>query len=202
MTDEESTIPPDNLVYLDPMQPAREAIERQAADLARRHGKPGADDPLPDGKPLKNINCGTILLMLANEREHGVPLRSHTELLARVSMNTERRGREGDVQMHSVTLFPGDTAIVNGAELTVSGTVTLNSETPITRVAAVGLTDLPETPLRIDQLWARQGHRVPMTTRQDLRCPCGSAYVRRSETHHSCQYCKRVWSNQSIETQQ
>jgi hypothetical protein len=83
----------------------------------------------------------------------------------------------------------------------VSGTVTLNSETPITRVAAEGLTDLPETVLRIDQLWKRNGHREPMTFRQDLRCPCGSAYVRRSATHHSCQHCKRVWINQSIETQ-
>jgi hypothetical protein len=106
MTDEESTIPPDNLIYLDPMRPAREAIERQAADLARRHGKPGPDDRLPDDELPGNINCGTPLLKQAYEREHGVPLHSHTELLARLSTNADRRGREGEVQIHSVTLFP------------------------------------------------------------------------------------------------
>jgi hypothetical protein len=101
--------------------------------------------------------------------------------------------------MYSITLHPGDIAKINGAEVTADRTVTLNSQVPIERLSTPGLTDLPETDLRIDGLWTRNGHRVAMITLQHLRCPCGSAYVRRSDTHHSCQFCKRVWENTTIE---
>jgi hypothetical protein len=100
--------------------------------------------------------------------------------------------------MNEVTLFPGDTAIINSAEVHVDRTVTLRSEAQISRIPTPGLTDLPETARRVGDLWSRQGHRVPMTFRQDLRCPCGSAYVRRSATHHSCQHCQRVWPNAEV----
>lgn len=113
-----------------------------------------------------------------------------------------RHGHDGDTHMHSITLFPGDTAIVNGAELTVSRTVTLRSTTPVERRSSPGLADLPETALRINALWPHPGHRVPMTQRHDLRCPCGSAYIRRSATHHSCQHCQRVWDNQTVDAQE
>lgn len=80
--------------------------------------------------------------------------------------------------MHSITVFPGDTAIINGAELSVSRTVTLNSDTPTERRPTPGITDLPETALRINALWPHRGHRTQMTQRHALRCPCGSAYIR------------------------
>ena len=97
-----------------------------------------------------------------------------------------------------VTLHPGDAAVINGARLTADRTVTLRCDQPVQRVPCLGIHDLPETTHRIDAIWKRQGHRVPMITRRDLRCPCGSAYVRRSETHHSCQYCGRVWPNEEV----
>ena len=98
-----------------------------------------------------------------------------------------------------VTLFPGDTLRVNGAELTVDRAVRVSSTTPLERLPVAGLVDLPETPLRIGQLWHRHGPRALMTWRHDLRCPCGSVYMRRSATHHSCPQCQRVWDNLSIE---
>lgn len=101
--------------------------------------------------------------------------------------------------MYSITLYPGDTATINGADVVADRTVTLRSSAPIERIPTPGLTDLPETDLRSDALWVRDGHRARMTTRQDLRCPCGSAYVRRSASHHSCQHCKRVWENDTVD---
>jgi hypothetical protein len=95
-------------------------------------------------------------------------------------------------------LHPGDTVVVNGARITVDRTAQLTCDQPLQRIPCPGLRDLPETALRIGSLWQRGGHRVPMVTRQDLRCPCGSAYVRRSATHHSCQYCQRVWENREV----
>jgi len=100
--------------------------------------------------------------------------------------------------MSSVKLFPGDVAVVGTVEITVDRSVTISSHAPIRRRPLPGLADLPETDVRIGDLWRRGGHRVPMSTRQDLRCPCGSAYVRQSETHHSCQYCQRVWANGEV----
>ena len=92
-------------------------------------------------------------------------------------------------------LHPGDTVVINGARVTVDRTVQLTCDQPLQRIPCPGLRDLPETALRVRSLWKRGGHRVQMVTRQDLRCPCGSAYVRRSTTHHSCQHCGRVWVN-------
>jgi hypothetical protein len=100
--------------------------------------------------------------------------------------------------MNKVRLFPGDTAVINGAMVTADRTVRLTSDVPIERVPAPGLSDLPETALRTQDLWNRSGHRLPMTLRQDLRCPCGSVYVRQSETHHSCQSCGRLWGNDEV----
>jgi hypothetical protein len=100
--------------------------------------------------------------------------------------------------MNKIRLFPGDAAIINGAWVTADRTVTLTSDAQIERVPTPGLTDLPETDLRIECLWSRQGRRAPMTLRHDLRCPCGSVYVRQSETHYSCQGCRRVWGNDEV----
>lgn len=100
--------------------------------------------------------------------------------------------------MNTVKLFPGDTAIINGALVTADRTVKLSSEAPIERVPTPGLNDLPETDLRIEDLWSRSGRRVSMTLRHDLRCPSGSVYVHRSATHHSCQGCRRVWENAGV----
>ena len=100
--------------------------------------------------------------------------------------------------MHTIKLFAGDRALVNGAETTADRTVTLRCDAPIQRLPAPGLSDLPQTPLRIAGLWTRGGHRVPMIFRQDLRCPCGSAYTRQSATHLSCQHCGRVWTNVEV----
>lgn len=97
--------------------------------------------------------------------------------------------------MNEVLIHAGDTIVVNGARVRADRTVVLNCDQPLQRIPCPGLRDLPETSLRISALWQRGGHRVPMEIRQDLRCPCGSAYVRRSATHHSCQYCGRVWRN-------
>ncbi len=102
--------------------------------------------------------------------------------------------------MFKVKFFPGDVAIISGAEVTVDHIVTLSSETPIERITTPGLTDLPETELSIGDLWVRHGHRPPMTFRHDLRCPCGSASVRQSDTHVSCQKCQRVWENSNVLT--
>ena len=102
--------------------------------------------------------------------------------------------------MNRLTIFPGDLAVVNGVAFAVDRTVTLTSDAVIGRRPAPGMSDLPETPLRIDQLWRRGGHRAPMSLRRDLRCPCGSAYVRQSATHHSCQHCQRVWENREVAT--
>jgi len=100
--------------------------------------------------------------------------------------------------MNTLRLFPGDRVIINGAEVSADRLVTLSSETAMRRVTAPGIVDLPETALRIQALWPARGHRVPMVLRQDLRCPCGSVYVRRSATHHSCQHCGRVWINAEV----
>ena len=100
--------------------------------------------------------------------------------------------------MHTIKLFAGDSALILGARITADRTVTLRCDTPIQRVPTPGLFDLPETALRIADLWSRGGHRVPMTFRQDLRCPCGSAYTRQSATHLSCQHCGRVWANEEV----
>ena len=100
--------------------------------------------------------------------------------------------------MNSVTFFPGDTAVIAGVRVYMDRAVTLRSEEKIERLPSSGLTDLPETQLRIGDLWIRNGKRVPMTFRHDLRCPCGSAYIRRSTTHHSCQHCQRVWANEEV----
>lgn len=100
--------------------------------------------------------------------------------------------------MNRIKCFPGDIAVIGGVRVSVDHTVTLSTEGQIERMPASGMTDLPETDLRAWDLWRRQGHRVPMTTRQDLRCPCGSVYVRRSATHHSCQHCGRVWPNEEV----
>ena len=89
-------------------------------------------------------------------------------------------------------------ALVGDAWVTVDRTVTLACDQPIQCRPAPGLLRLPKTGLRIPELWRRTGRRAPMATRQDLRCPCGSAYVRRSATHHSCQYCQRAWPNDEV----
>jgi hypothetical protein len=100
--------------------------------------------------------------------------------------------------MNEIKFFPGDTAIINGARVEVSNTVTLKTKAPsFYREPTPGMADLPETDLRIHDLWER-GHRVHMEPRQDLRCPCGSAYTRQSETHVSCLHCKRVWENKDV----
>ena len=101
--------------------------------------------------------------------------------------------------MNTIRRFPGDTLLVGDAELQVDRPVSVRSSGVLKRMPAPGLTDLPETTLRVQDLWPRFGHRVPMTTRQDLRCPCGSVYIRRSATHHSCQSCRRVWANEQVE---
>lgn len=101
--------------------------------------------------------------------------------------------------MHRIQFFPGDTALIGGVRVQVDRPVTLTADQPVDRIPAPGITDLPETSLRVWNLWPRRERRIPMTTRQDLRCPCGSVYVRRSATHHSCQHCRRVWPNDEIE---
>jgi hypothetical protein len=101
--------------------------------------------------------------------------------------------------MNELLIHAGDTFVVNGVRVRADRKVKLSCEQPLRRVACPGLHDLPETELRISALWQRGGRRVPMVTRQDLRCPCGSAYVRQSATHHSCQYCGRVWENGQVE---
>lgn len=101
--------------------------------------------------------------------------------------------------MNRIKFFPGDIAVIGSVQVSVDHTVTLSAEADIERIPAPGLTDLPETDLRVWALWQRRGHRVAMTTRQDLRCPCGSVYVRRSATHHSCQHCGRAWINEEVE---
>ena len=60
--------------------------------------------------------------------------------------------------------------------------------------------NVPETELRVSDLWANPGHnhRVKMVFCTDLRCPCGSVYIRKSDTHHSCPDCQRVWTNETI----
>jgi hypothetical protein len=100
--------------------------------------------------------------------------------------------------MTSLTFYPGDIALIAGVRVHVDRTVTLRSEAEIERIPLPGLADLPETRLRIGDLWIRNGKRAPMTSRHDLRCPCGSAYIRRSTTHHSCQQCQRVWANEEV----
>ena len=100
--------------------------------------------------------------------------------------------------MHTIKLFAGDSALILGARITADRTVTLACDKPIQRVPTPGLFDLPETDLRIADLWSRGGHRVSMTFRQDLRCPWGSAYTRQSVTHLSCQHCGRVWANEEV----
>lgn len=102
--------------------------------------------------------------------------------------------------MSTIRLFPGDVAIVGGAEITVDRAVTLSSTEEIRRRPTPGLREVPETGLRIGDLWRRDGHRVRMTVRQDLRCPCGSVYVRKSATYHSCQHCRRVWKNEDVDS--
>jgi hypothetical protein len=101
--------------------------------------------------------------------------------------------------MSTLKLFPGDIAAIGDVEFTADHIVTLASTAEITRKPKRGLTDLPETKLRISDLWRRGGRRVPVVVRQDLRCPCGSVYIRRSATHHSCQCCQRVWGNDDVE---
>lgn len=101
--------------------------------------------------------------------------------------------------MNQLTIHAGDTVVVNGARIKADRTVKLSCDQLLQRIPCSGLRDLPETTLRISALWQRGGHRVPMVTRQDLRCPCGSAYVRRSATHHSCQHCRRVWENDKVD---
>jgi hypothetical protein len=100
--------------------------------------------------------------------------------------------------MSRVTLYPGDITLVNGVTLEADRTVTLRYSAPIERRPAAGLLDLPSIPLRIDQLWKRNGRREPMTSRQNLRRLCGSAYVRRSASHQSCQHCRRVWTKGEV----
>ena len=56
---------------------------------------------------------------------------------------------------------------------------------------------LPETNLSISTEFS--GPRVKMDNVVDLQCPCGSVYTRKSETHHSCLYCGRVWENKTVE---
>jgi len=58
--------------------------------------------------------------------------------------------------------------------------------------------NVPETELRVSDLWDRHDHRVPMTYCTNLRCVCGSVYIRKSDTHHSCPDCFRVWTNETI----
>ena len=124
-------------------------------------------------------------------------IRSPTDTALKTAC-VEAPRRQGNRQ-YAITLFPGDTLRVNGAELTVDRAVRVSSTTPLERLPVAGLVDLPETPLRIGQLWHRHGPRALMTWRHDLRCPCGSVYLRRSATHHSCPQCQRVWDNLSIE---
>ena len=100
--------------------------------------------------------------------------------------------------MHKFRLSPGETAIVRGVPITVDRAVTLTLETPIPHYPSPGIRNLPETELRIRDLWPHRGHRAAMTLQTHLRCPCGSVYVRRSATHHSCQYCGRVWKNEEV----
>ena len=66
--------------------------------------------------------------------------------------------------MYTVKLFPGDTAIVNGTKVFADCKVTLSSDIPIERIPARGISDLPETELRIPNLWPRQGHRPLLAT--------------------------------------
>ena len=102
-------------------------------------------------------------------------------------------------KLNRVTIFPGDKIVINGATVVADRTVTLSSYAPsFNRVPAPGMTDLPETDLRIHTEFS--GPRVPMENITDLRCPCGSAYTRKSETHHSCLHCKRVWTNDEVDT--
>jgi hypothetical protein len=101
--------------------------------------------------------------------------------------------------MHKVNLFPGDTLVVDGqVKLEAKSTCTLESNHNLLRIPADGLKDLPETPLRSRDLWQRVYPRAYMKYRQDLRCPCGSAYTRQSNTHVSCQHCGRAWENKDV----
>lgn len=100
--------------------------------------------------------------------------------------------------MNRIKFFPGDVAIINGAEITMDHTVTLSSQVPIERIPTPGLTDLPDSSMRVEGIWKDRGHRPRMVFRHDLRCPCGSAYLRQSETHISCQRCRRVWENDEL----
>ena len=94
-----------------------------------------------------------------------------------------------------IILHRGDVLVLNGAEITASQTVCLDTGNPVEKRVPSGLSDLPETPLRVRQLWSdRRGPRAAMTARNDLRCPCGSVYVRQSQTHLSCLYCGRAWA--------
>lgn len=101
--------------------------------------------------------------------------------------------------MKQLTIYAGDTVVVNGVRIKADRTVKLSCDQTLQRIPCPGLRDLPETTLRISALWQRGGRRVPMVTRQDLRCPSGFAYVRRSVTHHSCQHCGRVWKNDEVD---
>ena len=108
-------------------------------------------------------------------------------------------GVSTEMVMYSVKLFLGDVAVINGVRVSVDNTTILSSESPIERISAPGLTDLPETDLRASQLWSYKDRRPFMLLRHDLRCPCGSASTRASESHHSCQKCRRVWENATVE---
>ena len=100
--------------------------------------------------------------------------------------------------MKRVTSNAGESATIDGAQIRVDRRVVIITEANICRLPLAGIKDLFDTEHRIGDLWKRNGRRVPMITRHDPRCPCGSAYVRRSETHHSCQYCGRVWPNEEV----
>lgn len=101
--------------------------------------------------------------------------------------------------MNKITLFPGDSVVVDGhVKLAAKTSCTLESEHNLLRIPTEGLTDLPETALRSKDVWQRTYPRAYMKYRQDLRCPCGSAYTRQSDTHVSCQFCGRAWENKDV----
>ena len=100
--------------------------------------------------------------------------------------------------MNTVKIFPGDTVIINGARVQADRTVTLVADVPMERESNSNLTDLPETNLRMRDLWSGGGHRVHLEVQPTLRCPCGSVYTTLSETHLSCYECKRVWRKEDL----
>lgn len=99
-----------------------------------------------------------------------------------------------------IKVYPGDVVEINGGHFTVSNTVMLISEdSTMHRIPMSGMTDLPETDIRIKDVFpVREFPRKHMTLHQNYRCPCGSAYTRQSETHLSCNQCGRVWENRHI----